>query len=344
MATENSIPQKVSDQQEIQAPVSDTEFKDLGFGTQIGIETPRLINKDGTLNVLRTGQRWQDVHGYLFLVTIPWWQFFLWLTAAYLLVNVIFASIYMMIGIEQITGSEQFNGFWEHFAQGFYFSSQTFTTVGYGTLSPQGQSASIVASIEAMVGLLGFALATGVLWGRFSRPSARIGFSERAVIAPYRHQKTGAQMNSLQFRMVNRRQNQLIDLSVQVTLMCYRLVEGEHKQVFQNLSLERDHVTLFPLNWTIVHPITKDSPLYGLDDRAMRDFHAEILIVINAFDDTFSQPVHVRTSYRFDELVWGAKFVRIFHESEGGPIKLEIDKVGLCERADLMKYPYEAKA
>lgn len=329
-----------SDRRPIQEPVTDTKFEDLGFGTKISRETRRLINKDGSLNVERTGQGWSDIHGYVFLVTIPWWEFFLWITAGYLTTNLIFAGLYLAVGVEQLSGVDQGYTFWEGFAQAFYFSVQTFTTVGYGTLSPVGQGASLIASFEAMVGLLGFALATGVLWGRFSRPSARIGFSQHAIISPYKVAETGEQINSFQFRIVNRRRNQLIDLSVQLTLMSYMKVEGGFKQVFHQLSLERSHVTLFPLNWTIVHPIKGDSPLYGLTLDDLKARHAEFIIVINAFDDTFAQPVHVRSSYRFDEIFWGARFVKIYHEEEDGPIRLEIDKVGLCERAEVQAYPY----
>jgi len=266
------------------------------------------------------------------LVTLPWWKLFLVVFAAYTLFNSVFALIYVGIGVEYLSGGEDLNGFWSEFSYAFFFSAQTFTTVGYGAISPKGIFANVVAAFEAMTGLLGFALATGVLWGRFSQPSAKIGFSENIIIAPYE------KINSLQFRIVNHRENELIELEVQVTMMCYEMVGGILKQVFYRLPLERDQVSLFPLTWTIVHPIDEESPLYGLDIEELEEKHAEFLVLIKAYDDTFAQNVHQRMSYRYEEVLYGAKFVKIFYENEEGDITLEMDKISHCRRATLDKY------
>ncbi|MEO1413800.1 MAG: ion channel [Bacteroidota bacterium] len=316
---------------------TDEKNRDLGFGTSISAKNRRLINQDGSFNIRRVGQRIQDIHPFQFLVTISWWEFALCVLVAYLLFNTVFAFLYLMAGVEQLSGGEDLITWLDRFMYAFFFSVQTFTTVGYGTVSPVGLSVNIIAAFEAMTGLLGFAVATGVLMGRFSQPSAKIGFSDQILIAPYTHAEEGA-INSLQFRIVNRRINQLIDLEVMVVMRYYNKVNGKEKQDFRQLNLERDKVKLFPLTWTIVHPITQDSPLHGCTSEELAYKHTEFLITLKGYDETFAQHVHARMSYRYDEMIWGAKFVKVFHEMEEGPIELQVDKVSLCEKAELNAY------
>lgn len=322
-----------ADEQAGQNAPNGAQNTDLGFGTSLNVNK-RLINRDGSFNIHRIGIRLQDIHAYVYLVTLPWWKLFLVVLASYVLFNSAFALIYVWIGVEQLSGGEALEGgsFGEAFAHAFFFSAQTFTTVGYGAISPTGILTNIVAAFEAMIGLLGFAVATGVLWGRFSQPSAKIGFSKKVLVAPYKD------INGLMFRMVNRRKNQLINLEVRFTMMRYKEVNGEMKQEFFPLPLERDKVTLFPLTWTIVHPIDKDSPIYGMDLEALKATHTEFMILIQAYDDTFAQDVHIRTSYTCDEVLYGAKFVKIFQTNREGGITLEMDKISACERAALNDY------
>ncbi len=305
--------------------------EDLGFGTKLGRHRERLINKDGSFNVRRTGGGLGAVHPYQVLITLPWWQFWLTITGSYLLLNACFALLYVQLGVEQLSGWEaEMDHSWGHqFAYSFFFSVQTFTTVGYGAISPEGLPANLLASLESMIGLLGFAVATGVVFGRFSRPSAKLAFSPRMVVSPYR------KVNGLMFRMGNRRKNQLINLEVQVTVVMQDERGKKVKQRFERLALERERVTLFPLSWTVVHPINQDSPLHGLDAADLERMRAEILVVVQGYDDTFAQEVHVQTSYRWDEILWGARFVPAFHTNDAGIIVLEVDKLGICERATL---------
>ncbi|MDX1907875.1 MAG: ion channel [Bacteroidia bacterium] len=313
------------------------EYKDLGFGTKIQDAHIRLINPDGTFNVRKTGGGLGAVNPYQYLILAPWWKFLLLVLGLYVVVNCMFACLYLAAGIENLTGELGADApmptFWEDFWHAFFFSVQTYTTVGYGSVSPKGLMTNTLAAFEAMFGVMTFALATGLLYGRFSRPSAKIRFSEKMIIAPYQD------INSLQVRIVNRRQNQLIELEVLLTLSWYEMVQGERKQRFFTLDLERSSVALFPLSWTIVHPITRESPLYDISPEILASRQAEVFVIIKAFDDTFAQVVHVRRSYRAEEITWGARFVPAFYpDPASGKIILNINKTGACEAAQLNKY------
>lgn len=312
---------------------SEPEYKDLGFGTKVGYDVKRLINKDGSFNVKRKGGGLGAIHPYQLLLSLTWFEFFMVVLGFFILINSFFGLIYMAIGMENFTGGPGPGAGWlDYFGYAFYFSVQTFSTVGYGTTSPIGHAANLVASFESMVGLLGFALATGLTFGRFSKPSAKINFSKQAIIAPYQD------INGFEFRIVNRRQNQLINLNVEVVMTCYQWNGERWKQEFYRLDLERNAVTLFPMSWTIVHPITEKSPLYGMAEDDLKKVHGEFLIVMTGYDDTFAQTVYLLNSYRYDEILWGAKFVQNFYDGDDGEIIVEVDKVGKCERADLNEY------
>ena len=287
----------------------------------------RAINKDGSFNVHRSGTTWRDVHPYLYLINVRWPGFFAITFLAYVVVNTFFALVYYSLGPNQLQGAEAPTAF-DHFLNSFFFSAQTLTTVGYGRISPNGTAGNIVAALEAMVGLMGFALATGLLFGRVSRPSARIGYSRTMVIAPYQDG------TSLQFRVVNQRANTLMELEAKVMLMTVVGPPGQLRRDYKPLKLERHTVYFFPLTWTIVHPIDQHSPLYGKTAADLERLQAELLILIKGFDDTFSQTVHSRYSYRFDEIVWGARFAPAFQIDTEGDIVLEVDKVGAMAAAE----------
>ncbi|MEM6768121.1 MAG: ion channel [Bacteroidota bacterium] len=303
-------------------PTVDTpDPRDLGFGSGFKKGHKRLINRDGSFNVTKSGGGLGAIHGYHIMLTTPWWQFLLYICIAYVLINLFFASIYMLVGVESLTGIPPREGFWGKYANAFYFSVQTFTTVGYGTLSPKGDIASLIASFEAMLGLMAFALATGLLYGRFSRPTARIAYSQQALIAPYEN------INSFQFRVINRRQNQLIELEARVALRYFEEVRGEVHQRFFLLPLEREKIALFPLSWTIVHPIDQDSPLYGRKQRDLEKMDVEFIVMVKGYDETFAQHVYSRFSYKAHEILWAAKFTRIYHSDEEGNLILDIDRI-----------------
>lgn len=292
---------------------------DPGLTQQFYSPLRRAINKDGTFNVHRRGTTWRDVHPYLHLINMRWGKFLAIIFVAYVIVNTLFALLYFSLGPGELQGADGATAL-DHFLNSFFFSAHTLTTVGYGSISPKGTAANIVAAIEAMVGLMGFALATGLLFGRVSRPSARIGFSEKMLVAPY---QSGT---SLQFRIVNKRPNNLMELQASVLLMT---VEGTPlTRRYTALKLEREAVYFFPLTWTIVHPIDEQSPLRERTAQELQKLQAEFLILIKGFDDTFSQTVHARYSYRYDEIVWDARFTPAFQIDPVGDIVLDVDQVG----------------
>lgn len=294
--------------------------EDLGFGAKIAAGGERLINKDGSLNVIRRGKR--PVALYLALVEMSWGRFFGVIFFFYIGVNALFATLYVLAGQEALIGLSSDTGFWDHFSHAFFFSVQTFTTVGYGSISPNGLLGNIISAFDALIGLMAFALATGLFFARFAKPKAQLRFSQNAVMAPYTHPETGERMSSLQFRVVNPRNNKLINLSVRVIATWFE--NGGRK--YGALELERNQVFMLPLNWTIVHPITPDSPLYGQGQSDLARNKAEILILIQGFDDTFSQEVHANYSYTAKELIWDARFVPMYHELNGVTV-LELDKL-----------------
>jgi inward rectifier potassium channel len=294
---------------------------DPGLTQQYTGPLRRTINDDGSFNVLRRGSSWRYVHPYLFLLNVSWPVFILMLLAAYFVANVAFALIYWQFADGQLIGNNAITP-WGRFLNDFFFSSHTLTTVGYGNIAPNGLTANIVSSIEALAGLLAFAIATGLLFGRFSRPSARIGFSRKLLVAPY-----GDGM-SLQFRVVNLRPNALIDLEARVLLMTVERSSGDSlRRVYKQLTLERPAIMFLPLSWTIVHPLEEDSPLRGLTRDSCDRSEAELLILIKAWDDTFSQTVHARYSYRCDEFLWDYRFAPTFHVNDEGTLVLDVDKV-----------------
>jgi inward rectifier potassium channel len=253
------------------------------------------------------------------MIDTTWPRFLLVVTVVFLAVNMLFAGIYFAIGTDHLQGLEPEMG---SFLNAFFFSVHTLTTVGYGNVFPKGVAANAVSAIEATTGLMVFALATGLLYGRFSRPSARILFSDHALIAPYQDG------TSLQFRIVNKRVNNLMELEAKVMLMVVEGSPGNLKRDYNVLRLERPSVYFFPLTWTIVHPIDEHSPLHGKTAADLERLEAEILILIKGFDDTFSQTVHARYSYRYDEILWGARYAPAFDVDEHGDIVLDVGKVG----------------
>ncbi|HWE52783.1 MAG TPA: ion channel [Bryobacteraceae bacterium] len=297
---------------------------DPGLTQQYAGPLRRVINADGSFNVLRRGVNWRDVNPYLHLITVSWTHFFGLILAGYVLVNTMFAAIYYALGPGALNGHFAPEIKIDRFLQCIFFSSQTLTTVGFGALAPASKSANIVAALEALTGLLGFAVATGLLFGRVSRPSSRIGFSENALISPYQDG------DSFQFRMVNRRANTLIEPEVTLMLMTVNRNggTGPERREFKLLKLERDKVMLFPLTWTVVHPIDPESPIYAKTPAELEELQAEFMILVKAWDETFTQTVHQRFSYRYSEIVWGAKFTPAFGVDTKGDLEVHVDRVG----------------
>ncbi len=313
----------------VPVPPPDDINRDLGFGSRLSQSNARrLLNRDGSFNTIRSGLPFYRTQNfYHSLLTLSWTRFFLLVVAGYLLANLLFATAYVACGADALknqAGISVGNSFFE----AFFFSVQTLSTIGYGSLSPNGMAANIVVSVEALSGLLGFALVTGILFARFSRPAASILYSHHAIIGPYRN------ITALMFRIANERTNQLIEVSATVTLSREESdAQGNRKRTYYPLPLERQKVVFFPLHWVIVHPIDETSPLYGATPEQLAASKAEVLILLTAIDETFSQTVHSRSSYHFNEVLFGVKFADMFTQSADGTIGIDLGRIHLTEPA-----------
>jgi inward rectifier potassium channel len=294
---------------------------DPGLTEKFAGQVQRVINTDGTFNVRRKGTTLRDFHPYLQLINMSWTGFLLTLFGAFIAVNTIFAAIYLVLPRGEVQGGDPSHPM-PPFLQEFFFSAHTLTTVGYGNFYPVSVRANLIASLEAFVGVLGLAVATGLLFGRVSRPSARIGFSGNMLITPY------LDGSSLQFRVVNRRTNSIVELEARLLLMLVKNDNGEVRRTYEVLRLERDRVLFLPLTWTVVHPIDEQSPMWGKTAEDLAGMQAEVLILIKGQDDTFNQTVFARRSYRHDEIVWGARFAPAFYAGAQGELVLELRKIG----------------
>jgi inward rectifier potassium channel len=296
---------------------------DLGFGSVVTRESrQRLLNRDGSFNVRREGLNfWQELSPYHYVLTMSWPKFLAFIGIGYAIANTFFALAYMACGSDALTGFGRAPAL-GRFGIAFFFSVETIATIGYGNIVPLTLAANVLMTIESLSGILAFALIAGVVFARFARPTALILFSRRAVIAPYQNIK------GFMFRIVNQRRSQIVDLEARVILARRKKGKGDERE-FIPLKLERDSVAFFPLAWTIVHPIDADSPLRdyrGPDDLVNCD--SEFLVLLNGFDETFSQQVHTRSSYKGEELVWGARFRSLFNPPEpDGTISIDISKL-----------------
>ncbi|HSD13789.1 MAG TPA: ion channel [Flavobacterium sp.] len=301
-----------------------------GFGSNSSNYGGRFINKNGDANVKKEGIGFvESISWYHTMLVLPKWKFMLVIFAFYLMVNLFFASVYCVIGVDHLKGITADNAI-DKFGQAFFFSAQTFTTVGYGHISPTGFWTSFVASVEALFGLLSFAIATGLFYGRFSKPKAFIRFSDIAVIGPYKD------MKALMIRMTPYKNTNLTEAEARLTLGMTLEEDGKTTNKFYPLDLELHRINALTLSWTVVHPITEESPLYNLTKEDFENNQGELVVYVKVFDDMFSSSVVKRTSYTFDEFVYGAKFIPMFSKSEDNShTRLYIDKLSAFEEVEL---------
>jgi inward rectifier potassium channel len=301
---------------------------DLGFGSVVARESrKRLLNRDGTFNVRREGLGyWESLSGYHYFLTISWPKFLGYVAAAYVILNALFAAGFVACGKRALTGFAN-EASMERFSQAFFFSIHTLATIGYGNIVPVTFAANALVAFESLVGLLGFSIIAGIVFARFARPRAEIAFSNVAIVAPYRDK------TALMFRIVNKKRNEIVEMGATVLLALRKRGGASTDREFIPLTLERERVVFFPLSWTIVHPIDEKSPMNACSPDELRARDAELLILLNGFDETFSQTVHTRSSYKVDEIVWGAKFRTMFNPSEeDGTISVDIRKLDDFDR------------
>ena len=321
MATSNHRPQRLRD------------IANTGFGTNSSVEGGRLINPDGSNNLKKRGiPIWERISIYHTLLRMSRGNFLLAIFVFYTSVNLIFATIYFLMGVQHLTGIDGVHSHLEKFMEAFFFSSQTLTTVGYGHVAPSGLMTNAVASTESLLGILSFAVVTGLIYGRFSRPRAYILFSGNILVAPYKEGK------GLMMRLTTYKNNHLTDVEAQMTLALHIRENEKVVTRFYTLPLELSKINSLALSWTLVHHINEDSPLYQLTKEDIVGSRAEVLVFVKAFDDHFSNIVQQRTSYTYHQLVYGARFLPMFERAhDSDHTVLELDKINAHEPVELLE-------
>jgi inward rectifier potassium channel len=298
---------------------------DTGFGTNANNIGGRFINRDGTFNMRKEGMPfWNRFSAYHAMLNLPTWKFGGVVITWYIVINLFYTFIYLLVGAHELLGINA-TTHWGLFKQVFYFSAQTFTTVGYGRINPLGDGANIVAAVEAMNGFLSFAVFTGLVYGRFSQPKSYLLFSEHALVAPFKD-KTG-----LVFRFASYKDNHVltnVEIKVNIGLQMQDPGKDHPEYHYFDLNLERNRVDSLPMNWTVVHPIDENSPLVGFNPEDMKAADVELYVLIRGFDDVYSNFVLQRTSYTYQEIKFNRKFVPMYRESDDGKTTiLELHKI-----------------
>ena len=282
----------------------------------------RMILPNGRFRVRRTGLAWWMRHSpYQILVSLPGWAFLGIALGAYLAANTLYALLYMWIGPGHLAGISP-ERTWSTFLSCFFFSAQTLTTVGYGHISPEGFLTSAVSSFEALSGLGGFAMWTGLLFARLSRPRSRILFARDSMIAPFE------KGNAWMFRMVPAHDHPLLEAEVWATFSWVQDEPTGRVRRYRDLRFDRSSVRFFPMNWTLVHPIDQDSPMFGLSAKDMAESEVEIMVLVRAHDETYGQTVHARASWRAEEILEGRKYANMMENALDGGVVLDLTRLG----------------
>jgi len=284
---------------------------DTGFGINASSYGGRFINKDGSFNLRKEGiPVWERFSIFHTLLNIPRWKFITIIIVSFIIINLMFTLVYIIVGVDEITGIIAANK-WQLLKEVYFFSTETFSTVGYGRVNPVGGGANFVASIDALTGSLFFAVVTGLMYGRFSKPEAYLAFTNLALISPYQN-GTG-----FMFRFASYKdRHNLTNVEVKVNLSLLEEDNGKMIYKFYELPLERSRTDSLPMNFTVVHPIDENSPLQGFTLEDMQAADVEVYVLVRGFDDVFSTTVLQRTSYTYDEIKFNAKFVQMYRESE----------------------------
>lgn len=298
---------------------------DLGFENRTDRGRKRTVNHDGSLNVVRKNHFREEFHIYQWAITCKWSTYWLVVLLIYILANLFFASLYYLTGADQIVGTEGsgVHPFW----QCYFFSLQTFTTVGYGGLHPRGLLTNTIAGLEAFLGLMTFALATGALYGRFSRPVSSIKYSPNILIAPFKEGK------ALMLMLCNNKKGNLANVEAKLNFSWIdEDPDGKPIRRYTVLDLDIPKISMLALSWTLVHPIDENSILSQFSESDFTERDVEVFVMISAYDDTFAQTVNSRNSYLGSEFVFNARFLRPFFTDENGNTVLDVVHLGAYEK------------
>lgn len=299
--------------------------KDPGFGYKSKANAQSVINDDGSSNVQHINRKTSINDLYTYFIDISWIRFFILIVLTYTLLNIFFGIIYVSIGIEQITKPK--GTFWQDFLNGFFFSAQTLTTVGYGGIAPKGITANFIAAFEAMIGLLSFSFITGMLYGRFSKPKANIKFSNNLILRDFKEHK------AVMFRLMNSRKTVMIEPEISVTLSVTEENKNkEYKRNFYQLKLERNKIMYLPTIWTIVHEVDESSPLFKYSKEEIKNLDAHLYILVNYHEESFSQKVYQIYSYDFEDLITDVRYTSASNFDVEGYTVLDHDKLSEVQK------------
>ena len=285
--------------------------KEFGFGTNTGGIGQRILNKDGSFNVSRRGLSMFDRFSFFhWMINTKWVTFFSIVIVFFFISSAFFAIIY-----DAVLGSAHFHGIesntrFGHYWELFFFSAQTSTTVGYGRINPATNIASFIAVIDSLSGVIYFAVVTGLLYARFSKPIPKILFSEKGAVSPY---KEGY---AIMFRLANKLNHQLQNAQVRMIASLFVDVDGTPARQFFELELERKEIIYLATSWTIVHPMDDKSPFYAMTQEEFEHSEPEFVLQLKVYDNSYSQDTYTNTSYRKEEIVWNAKFEKILITDE----------------------------
>lgn len=301
-----------------------------GFGVNSADYGGRFVQKNGRANVDKRGVGYfERISWYHVLLDMSQWKFLLTIVLFYLGINLLFTLFYFYVGPHAFGGTYTPSSL-EQFAEAFFFSTQSFTIGGYGRVDAGNLLVNAVCALEAFLGLLTLAVVTGLLYGRFSKPKAYIRYSENALLAPFRKGK------AIMFRLAPFKNTTLTDAEAKVSLGLIMEEDGKIVNKFYQLPLEYSTVNALTLSWTIVHPINETSPFFNFTENDFKTAKGEILVYVKAFDEMFSNTVVSRTSYTMDELIIGAKFNPVYHQTEDhSRTLLHLDKLNSFNRVEL---------
>jgi inward rectifier potassium channel len=295
---------------------------DLGWSSTVEEAEGRVVNKDGSFNLIRKGEKY---HLYHLLISMTWPQFVLLIFVAFTLINGIFAFLYYFLGAENLSGFVS-KGFVLDIINLFHFSVQTITTVGYGAMHPIGIATGVIASVEALIGLMSFALIAGLMYGRFSNPKAELKYAKHMVMTNVDGKPT------LQARVANKLSHDLFDIRARILMLHNeKNSEGVMLKRYNTLKLQIDNISFLPMNWTITHFIDKDSPLNGLSKEDLIARKVEFLVLITAFDDSFSQLVHSRSSFLCEDLLFEEQWAKTYFVNEKGQRVFDLDRLDMLK-------------
>lgn len=298
------------------------EIEFLGLNSKTANNEKRVVNKDGSFNIERKGEK---IHIYHYLTTISWSMFFFIIFVLFTLINGMFSLLYYIAGTEHIANFTSEN-FILDIVNLFHFSVQTMTTVGYGAMHPTGILTGILASVEALLGLMTFAIIAGLVYGRFSKPQAEIIYSKNILITEFEGKKV------LQIRIANNLSNDLFDIESKILMIHnQKNEEGIFVKRYHSLPLVYDKINFMPMNWTLTHIIDEESPLFNLSQEEMAANKTEFIVIVASFDDSFSQLVHSKTSYLCRDIVYEGNWASVFTINDDGVRTFDLSKVDLIE-------------